>query len=92
MFGTADDSIGKTYMYANSQIIAQYDGDYDNDKYFYLHDRLGSVRQVIDTAGDVNNFYSYDPFGKLFESETNQTVLNSFLFTGCKVLSKACPK
>ena len=45
--------IDKTYLYANSQILAQYDGDYTADKYFYLHDRLGSVRQVIDAAGAV---------------------------------------
>jgi len=38
-----------------------------------------------DTAGDVNNFYSYDPFGKVFETETDQTVTNPFMFTGCKI-------
>ena len=43
-------SLEKAYIYAGSQIIAQkiYD-DVDpnySDEYFYLHDRLSSVRQV----------------------------------------------
>ena len=42
----SDSSIAKTYIYANSQILAQHDGDYDASRYFYLHDRLGSVRQL----------------------------------------------
>lgn len=33
-------SVLKTYIYANSQIIAQHDGDYLASRYFYLHDRL----------------------------------------------------
>ena len=48
----------------NSQIIAQHDGKYDQTRYFYLHDRLGSVRQIIDTSGNVKNMYTYEPFGK----------------------------
>ena len=31
--------IVKTYIYANSQIIAQHTGDHTADRYFYLHDR-----------------------------------------------------
>ena len=50
-----DDTVQKAYLWANGQILAQYDGDWRNNvnKYFYLHDRLGSVRQVIDTTGSV---------------------------------------
>jgi hypothetical protein len=36
--------IVKTYVYANSEVIAQHDGDTSADRYFYLHDRLGSVQ------------------------------------------------
>lgn len=60
-------SIEKSYIYANSQIIAQHDGDSSASRYFYLHDRLGSVRQVIDTSGDVEQMYTYGPFGNLLE-------------------------
>jgi hypothetical protein len=44
-------SIMKTYVYGNSQILAQHDGDYAAARYFYLHDRLGSVREIINTDG-----------------------------------------
>ena len=32
--------IVKTYIYANSQIIARNIGDHKAGRYFYLHDRL----------------------------------------------------
>ena len=28
-----------------------------------MHDGLGSVRQLLDTAGEVETSYAYDPFG-----------------------------
>ena len=79
-------SIKKTYIYGNSQILAQHDGDASTtppaDIYFYLHDRLGSVRQIIDGSGNVKNVYSYKPFGELFATETTENVSNPFMFTG----------
>ncbi|MGB2809425.1 MAG: RHS repeat-associated core domain-containing protein [Sedimentisphaerales bacterium] len=75
--------IVKTYIYANSQIIAQHTGDHEADRYFYLHDRLGSVRQVIDTSGNLENSYTYDPFGEVLESDSAQGAPgNAFMFTG----------
>ena len=75
--------IMKTYIYANSQIIAQHTGDQEADRYFYLHDRLGSVRQLIDTSGNVKNRYTYDPFGELYpDPDFEETVDNPFKFTG----------
>ena len=68
--------------YANSQILAQHDGDSSASRYFYLHDRLGSVREIINTAGEVNNIYTYDPFGETFASETEENILNPFKYTG----------
>ncbi|HPS55661.1 MAG TPA: RHS repeat-associated core domain-containing protein, partial [Sedimentisphaerales bacterium] len=78
----SDNSIDKTYIYANDQVIAQHDGDYSDDLYFYMHDRLGSVRQMIDTGANVVNNYTYNPFGETFVSEVNETVENPFQFTG----------
>ena len=43
-------SLTKTYIYANSQPIAHHDGPPAASLYFYLHDRLGSVRQIVDPA------------------------------------------
>jgi RHS repeat-associated protein len=72
----------KTYIYANSQIIAQHNGIYSTPRYFYLHDRLGSVRLIINTSGVVKNCYTYNPFGELFTAETTENVLNPFKFSG----------
>ena len=49
---------------------------YDN-KYFYLHDRLGSVRLVIDDDGDVVSHYTYEPFGELIDDDS--TFENAFM-------------
>jgi RHS repeat-associated protein len=54
------------------------------NRYFYLHDRLGSVRQVISymTNGLVLNSYTYDPFGEMIAAECAETIDNPFKFTG----------
>jgi hypothetical protein len=74
--------IVKTYVYANSEVIAQHEGDTSADRYFYLHDRLGSVRLVIDDSGAVKNSYTYEPFGEMFATECTETIENPFKFTG----------
>jgi len=73
-------SIEKTYIYANSQIIAQHDGDHTAGRYFYMHDRLGSVRQIINTSAGVVKYYTYEPFGETIEH--GGTFDNPFQFTG----------
>jgi RHS repeat-associated protein len=78
-------SIKKTYIYGNSQILAQYDGDWRDEntsKYFYLHDRLGSVRQIIDSTASVKNCYTYDPWGLPVGDETSETFFNPYRFAG----------
>jgi RHS repeat-associated protein len=84
-----DSSLKNSYIYANGQILCQYQGETDPNRYFYIHDRLGSVRLVISDAADVNNSYTYSPFGEPFASECTalgapygETVYNPFLFTG----------
>jgi len=64
--------IEKTYIYANSQIIAQHTGDHTADRYFYLHDRLGSVQYILDTSFLVMKDY-------LWLSRANGTVMTSDL-------------
>ena len=74
----------KSYIYADGQILAQYDGDPRAAPpaaiYFYLHDRLGSVRQVIDDTAAVVNHYTYEPYGRTLDSA--ETVTNPWRFTG----------
>jgi RHS repeat-associated protein len=67
------------------------------NKYFYLHDRLGSVRQMIkDVASELViegesvtvfnpelvNTYTYNPYGEEFQSEVTENAYNPFRFTG----------
>ena len=73
-------NIMKTYIYGNSEILAQHTGKYDQPRYFYLHDRLGSVRQIINQSGSVEKYYTFEPFGKTLEE--GGTFGNPFLFTG----------
>jgi len=75
-------SIKKTYIYGNSQILTQHDGAPSAYRYFYLHDRLGSVRETIGTDGLVKGYYTYDPFGKLITGAYIDGVSNPFKFTG----------
>jgi len=70
----------KTYFYAGPQVIAQVDSS--GSKYFYLHDRLGSVRMVVGSNGKAENTYTYNPFGKDFATEVNENIANPFKFTG----------
>lgn len=72
-------TVRRKHIYANGQIIMQH-GWADN--YFYLHDRLGSVRELINDSGEVVNYYTYTPFGKdeLFAGEENTS--DPFKFTG----------
>ena len=73
-------NIMKTYIYANSEILAQHDGNTAAPRYFYLHDRLGSVRQVTNTNASVVKYYTFDAFGRTIEE--SGTLNNSFMFTG----------
>ncbi len=72
-----------SYFHANGQTLMQrrYQADpnfYDN--FFYLHDRLGSTRQVINASASVVNTYTYDPWGNAFASEKSETVSNHYWF------------
>jgi len=37
----------------------------DGELYYYLTDHLGSVRQLIDTAGNIKNSYDYEAYGSV---------------------------
>ncbi len=82
-----------SYTYAGAQVLAQrqYPVPTDPNVYdaqFYVHDRLGSVRLVvdyndIDACVSVANSYTYTPFGSHYDGEAPaETVENPFKFTG----------
>jgi len=75
-------SLKKSYIYvadpmgADRQILAQHDGGNSAARYFYLHDRLGSVRLVLADDGAVKNTYTYEPFGDMLATECTETTEN----------------
>jgi len=61
----------KSYIYTDkSRILCQRNGGQAAAEYFYVTDRLGSVRQLIDDTGSVVRNYTYSPFGQLLEQGT----------------------
>jgi len=75
----ANGSITNKYYYANAQILRQ---DNAEGSFYYVHDRLGSVRLVVDDSGDVKNSYTYNPFGEDLAAECTEGTENRFKFTG----------
>ena len=62
------------YLYG-LDIIAQQQAE----RLYYAHDGLGSVRQLVDTTGQIETNYAYDPFGvPLVGGE----VYNPYQYTG----------
>ena len=62
------------YLYG-LDIIAQQQAE----RYYYVHDGLGSVRQLTTASGDIAETYAYDPFGVPLRGGT---AYNPFRFTG----------
>jgi RHS repeat-associated protein len=57
------------------------DGDADGEVLWALTDHLGTVRDLIDNSGTLQNHKSYDAFGNVME-ETNAAIDTLFGFTG----------
>lgn len=49
-------------------------------KYFYVLDRLDSVREMVDASAATQAIYAYDPFGRV--TKTSETVASSFGYCG----------
>jgi RHS repeat-associated protein len=62
------------YLYG-LDIIAQQ----QSERYYYVHDGLGSVRQLLDSTGQIETNYAYDPFGMPL---VGGDVYNPYQFTG----------
>ncbi|MHC4076431.1 MAG: RHS repeat domain-containing protein, partial [Planctomycetota bacterium] len=77
----------KSYIYSNnrSQILCQRAGGQSADEYFYVTDRLGSVRQLVDKDKNIVLNYTFNPFGATLEKSKKtgyEYSFNSFMFTG----------
>jgi RHS repeat-associated protein len=80
-------SLKTSYVYADGQILSQRIHTDPNNSdvftpYYYVHDRLGSVRLMIDETGTAVNSYCYKPYGSFYESEVVEAVDNPWKFTG----------
>jgi RHS repeat-associated protein len=64
------------YLYGLDIIAEQLAGA---DRYYYVHDELGSVRQLVDSTGQIATRYAYDPFGVPLAGDG---VPNPWQFTG----------
>ena len=53
-----------------------------DDDYYYFKDGLGSVRNIIDTSGDVQNYYDYEAFGSPYDAQSSPPVTNRYTYTG----------
>jgi RHS repeat-associated protein len=62
------------YLYG-LDIIAQQ----QSERLYYVHDGLGSVRQLLDTTGQIETNYTYDPFGVPL---SGGEVYNPYQYTG----------
>jgi RHS repeat-associated protein len=74
-------ALAERYLYgpAVDQIFAQEDGQ--GKVLWMLTDNLGSVRDVLDSAGAVRDHVTYDSFGRI-TSETNAATPHLFAYTG----------
>ncbi len=71
----------KNYYYGN-RLVMSTDGN-DSNRRYYIHDRLGSVRCVVDAnALSVQNNYTYTPYGEDIASQTSEAVENDVRFAG----------
>ena len=62
------------YLYG-LDILAQQ----QSERLYYVHDGLGSVRQLLDSTGDLETNYAYGPFGV---PVVGGDVSNPYQYTG----------
>jgi RHS repeat-associated protein len=73
--------IGQRYLHGSGidEILAQESGS--GQVLWTLTDRLGTVRDLVDSSGDLVNHFVYDSFGRLV-SETDPNVDTRYGYTG----------
>ncbi len=75
-------AIVKTFLYADTQLVAFHDGFYGDSLYFALSDQHGSVRQVMNDSGAVVNGYAYDPWGLPLSAPAFEAVTQPIRYAG----------
>ena len=71
--------VARNYHYGD-RLISSVDGS--GSSRFYVHDRNGNVRNVINSSGSVLNSYSYTPYGEDIAAQCAEMVENRWKYTG----------
>jgi RHS repeat-associated protein len=76
-FGPAqtNDSVNGGYGYSGT-------GTFEEDRYFYHHDHLGSSSYLTNQLGNITQHVEYIPFGEVFVEEKNDKWNTPYLFNG----------
>jgi RHS repeat-associated protein len=76
-FGPAqtNDSVNGGYGYSGT-------GTFEEDRYFYHHDHLGSSSYLTNQLGNITQHVEYIPFGEVFVEERNEKWNTPYLFNG----------
>ena len=81
---TEEDSTGLTRLIRSTELIARSsDGESARTYYHYASDEMGSATHIIDEAGNVQNRYEYDAWGKIEVKE--EAVPNRFTYYGQQI-------
>ena len=73
------DIVAQNYHYGDRLVTSI---DSSGNSRFYVHDRNGNVRNVINSSGSVLNSYTYTPYGEDIAAQCVETVDNNWKFTG----------
>ena len=81
---TEEDSTGLTRLIRSTELIARSsDGESARTYYHYASDEMGSATHIVDEAGNVQNRYEYDAWGKIEVKE--EAVPNRFTYYGQQI-------
>ena len=79
---TEEDSTGLTRLIRSTELIAR-SSESARTYYHYASDEMGSATHIIDEAGNVQNRYEYDAWGKIEVKE--EAVPNRFTYYGQQI-------
>ncbi len=61
-------------------MVGYVDKENSNERYYFIKDHLGSIRQVINENGNISSARDYYPYGSILR-ETNNGQEERFKFT-----------
>ena len=71
--------VAQNYHYGDRLVLSQ---SASGNSSYYIHDRNGNVRNIINSSQTVLNSYSYTAYGEDIASQCFETVPNNWKFSG----------